>query len=699
MPYVKTTLTNETLLEDFWSVIRGFTDENGDPWWGNFNDDVDSVDLYKVTVEEGTILQSDSSGNWIEPSYTSGKGKVCVTKHKVMRRYDNEYLGMALSTGTFKINVEKAVEIAKSSGSYEPKNLIPWAISKFDELVDYNTVYFYTLDSYYYHTHKESGSSIESVKVISTSSKDLVRTSLDIEYFTEDKFYPKTMQSPIVPIHLVDEDLTTIYNISEENYKDTNWWGNSKVQLEGYIDEDSLFFTLLADTAPHWNGNAVPKVPVFFGNIVGYDSDKRVALFGGTQVSAFFDFDEVIDNKQEVLLPLNKSYPSKPASGTDTVILKEGKNGARYQSHYIRWNAPPNLMQPPRVGEGLKGDSDSRKYPRSYDMAGNDFYNYGFNPSSYSDKVESSRCYVIHPEEGVVGYLPNSIVAPALGVRDNDILEVLYPCRDCEEESKENVIIDHTVHIIEGLSVFTNIPSTPYRVAALGLADRPVPCPDTVNTPAPEPSIDDPIDDDDDVSEPSDPPEESVDDYTAANVIIYIDASYSMTDPVLNGIEAQVKETAKYLEREFSKQNKECKVSVTFFGDSDSDPYYATELQRGNPSNVPSAFDNFSHISGAGDTPESGLKTLKDTVSNLYGTGELNIVSFYTDAPFKQEGDASYDWLSNYKESNPMELFGVLSKEEQLEVTNIFDSYTYLENMSYDGGGDLLEFVKGVLSG
>lgn len=77
------------------------------------------------------------------------------------------------------------------------------------------------------------------------------------------------------------------------------------------------------------------------------------------------------------------------------------------------------------------------KRPRSWNNLTNDpnYYKYTPHPSRYSGKVHTSRLYLVHPEEGVVGELPNMVVATSINIYDGTRLTFSKPCAgdDCEE--------------------------------------------------------------------------------------------------------------------------------------------------------------------------------------------------------------------------------------------------------------------------
>lgn len=78
----------------------------------------------------------------------------------------------------------------------------------------------------------------------------------------------------------------------------------------------------------------------------------------------------------------------------------------------------------------------TKKGVRSWNNLTNDpdYYKYTPHPSRYSGKIHTSRLYVVHPEDGMVGELPNMVVATSINIYDGTRLTFSKPCQDdCEE--------------------------------------------------------------------------------------------------------------------------------------------------------------------------------------------------------------------------------------------------------------------------
>lgn len=73
--------------------------------------------------------------------------------------------------------------------------------------------------------------------------------------------------------------------------------------------------------------------------------------------------------------------------------------------------------------------------PRKWNKLQSDtYYKYTPHPSRYSGKVHTSRLYIVHPEDGVVGEIPNAVVASSVNLFDGTRLTFTKYCVDCNEE-------------------------------------------------------------------------------------------------------------------------------------------------------------------------------------------------------------------------------------------------------------------------
>lgn len=203
-------------------------------------------------------------------------------------------------------------------------------------------------------------------------------------------------------------------------------------------------------------GTTIPDYGIYpVGTTIARLSSNNMDVDRDTIVS-LFDFDDPGAKVGETILPLLKLYPYHPSNGVDSVIVSRSRFGSRYQAHYLSWNAPSNMLPPGRSYTG-------RKYPRAYEPSENTSnYKYQFNSSRYSNKIHSSRIFVVHPEEGVRGYLDKaigfnaqSINATNLRVRKSDCPEKIYEI--------------YKYLSIGAVSPLTKLPATPFHPVGLGI--------------------------------------------------------------------------------------------------------------------------------------------------------------------------------------------------------------------------------------
>lgn len=273
---------------------------------------------------------------------------------------------------------------------------------------------------------------------------------------------PDLMMSPWVKSTLRNPKLTNV-NV------DTNWWPDSLVRITGQVDADRVVLLIQADTTPAFENNVVPVTPIYLGRLESYASDDTIAdaLWAGTAFdegdeasSHAFNFESKTPFRNvSKYMPRTKTYPKSPGNGIDNVIIKRSRFGARYQAHYIAWNIPSNIMPPDRKG------NNGGQYPTAWQSHDNDEYKYQFNPSLYSGRVHTSRAYIIHPDEGVRGYMPYVVLLSPLGLLNGDKLKV-----------RQNTCPDtHDIYrffTVDAISPITKMPATAYRPAGLGIFEK-----------------------------------------------------------------------------------------------------------------------------------------------------------------------------------------------------------------------------------
>lgn len=377
--------------------------------------------------------------------------------------------------------------------------------NKATRFFDSSTVYFYMCEQYPAAVPEASGTEATAQWTMMYSSYgDETKFTLDIEnwfYKIENNAVTllkpelQVMQSPIsrAVLHYDGEPVADYYN---ETYKveqaGTNWWFDSLVSVKGSIDKQGFLLTLASDAAPAWEDNIVPIIPLHFGLVEPFKDDagnymnyKAVAMFTGscpcylnptspftitpvTGVSAV-DFDDP-KVKAPTILPVLKTYPRHASNGVDTVMVWRGTKGARYQEHFLSWSTAPNKMPPDRsdTHDTAFSGEVARDYPRAWNQPLTEEYSYRFNPSRYSNKVHTSKVYLVHPEEGVVGALRNAIGMSPIGVSGGKVKVLKDPC-NVAGGSYENF----RYMVVEGQSPLTKRPGTPYRPCGLGISETP----------------------------------------------------------------------------------------------------------------------------------------------------------------------------------------------------------------------------------
>jgi hypothetical protein len=298
---------------------------------------------------------------------------------------------------------------------------------------------------------------------ISANASNTLQDSLDVEnlsgrpvrkdsYTEWENTYAQTqnMQSPIVQVKL-------------RNSLVGNWWPDSKVRVEGLISDETVFLLLQCDNAAAYEGAEVPVIPIYFGQVEPLsesDTMEPVLWAGTTPTSKTYDYSD--PTKKFVtnpMLPFGKSYPKNPGNGIDNVLVRRTKYGAYYQAFYLAWQTGPEGMPPDRRS------NDGKQFPSAWKNEQNDEYSFRFNPSSYTKRIHVSRAYVIHPEEGVKGYLRNMVVLSPIGLINGDRLRL-------RKAACPNVYEIYRYQTIDAICPMTKRPATPYRPAALGILEK-----------------------------------------------------------------------------------------------------------------------------------------------------------------------------------------------------------------------------------
>lgn len=385
-----------------------------------------------------------------------------VARHTILRNARGDYFGFAI--------VAQWAESKNNMPSYSSDPQSPFVnelLRRFETDRANTTIYYYTLEKL--PNIEDGGIVLPAVK----EEDGILRMAVDVEVknatgrrsvsgsitYTEYEITeadPYVMQSPIIESTIRSKFLENI----GEFYKETNWWPDSEISIKGYVDSNNLFLIMQADNAGMWEYNTVPSVPLYFGEIVPFDEgDPAVAMFAGTvppgssaSVVSQYDFTST-SPAGTLILPILKKYPNHPSNGIDSVIINRTMLGSRYQGYYLSWNTAPNEMPPERISK-----SGQRRYPRAWPS----FDKYRFNPSRYTGKVQTSYLYLVHPEEGVRGYLPLSIGFHPINIHNGEI-------RIKREYCPERIYDVYQCFPVSAISPLTKRPSTHYYPVGIGI--------------------------------------------------------------------------------------------------------------------------------------------------------------------------------------------------------------------------------------
>ncbi len=430
-----------------------------------------ATENWKVAANVKKVIYD---AKWTKPSGTTTATSVVrntVAEHFIYENAEGKMFGVAIA-GSWEMTIGAMRAINKDPNEIPAKEFAVWATNEFRNYRAPHTLYVYMIE-------KLAGLIPNNPDIIlqwNGSEEDTqLRAALDIEVeeaawktdantsgvYTVTKAHLERMQSPIMTAGLRTNLLDSYYSSGlSAPAQFTNWWYDSELSIKGHLTGTNLFLIIQADNVPAPEGNLVPSIPLYFGKIEPIEEgDEAYAMFAGSVPRestidgiAKYDFDNT--TRMPSILPLLKTYPKYPANGLDSVMMSRSKLGSRYQAYYLSWNAPPNAITPER-------SKDGKDYPRAWNGAENPLYKYSFNPSRYSQKVHTSKVYLIHPEEGVRGALKDTVALSALSFNANKlrVRKALCP----------NEYDVFRYFLVEGISPFTKKPGTQYRPAGIGL--------------------------------------------------------------------------------------------------------------------------------------------------------------------------------------------------------------------------------------
>jgi hypothetical protein len=450
MPYIDTMFKEGTVVQDLKNLLvtNGWTFEKS---------------FIKVSYP-GSMVNPESLPD-PDAQIISG-----IAKHQIFKNAEGLYYGVA-----------KIFHFTDAYKNYTPTKpyttpanedaLIAWLGAKYEDFTKEAILYFYMIEKLPDVTEGEifgHGYNLGTVERncvdVETKETAYVRDGNGYYQFTYTVFDADVQQSPFIKSTLRNPNLT-LTDIA------TNWWPDSSIRVKGFVDASTLFVIVQADNSPAFANNVVPSVPIYWGQFTSFKEGDtgNHALWAGTAFdtgaesqSHLFDYKSTTPyRKVSDFLPLQKTYPNFPGNGVDNVIVKRSELGSRYQAYYLSWNTAPQNMPPDRVGK------DGGQYPMSWTTQDNDEYKYKFNPSMYSQKIHTSRAYLIHPDEGVRGYLPRMVILAPLGLVNEDKLKVRTgTCPDTFDI--------YRFFLTGAISPISKRPGTAYTPAGVGIFEKTV---------------------------------------------------------------------------------------------------------------------------------------------------------------------------------------------------------------------------------
>ncbi len=247
---------------------------------------------YYTTEEDGDNLNitfdagaSGTASIYYSTVQASDEYTFIIGKHYIIKNVSGNLFGMA--------QVAKVTEQIGNTGQRVPftipdddetygtklspqsDGIFSWAVQQADEdkLYERHTLYFYQLEKWIGNGKMHTGWQTTDEDVlrrlavdaeVQTSMWDLQDSSA-LKFTVTDKF-PQMYQSPITVARTRIPQLEVMDKVALMNVKYTNWWEDSKVRVKGFVDGRSTMLIIEADTAPIWQDNAVPSIPLYMGD-------------------------------------------------------------------------------------------------------------------------------------------------------------------------------------------------------------------------------------------------------------------------------------------------------------------------------------------------------------------------------------------------------------------------------------------------
>lgn len=443
MPYIDTVFQEGTILEEFKTLLT----TNG---W-----------TYKLGFRKMAYPNSLINTNSAEPQ-PGTKITMSVAQHYIFENADGALYGIAKVH-----NIERLYSEITPKPRTNEAGFKDWLKDQYRAFNRQCAFHFYMVEAL--------PTIVEGTTVGCAVDVGTERGAVDIEVtsssyvpgsgspvFTYGEAEDAVQQSPFVKSTLRNSNLLS-------TAVETNWWPDSLVRVKGLLDNKTAFLIIQADNTPAFRNNVVPSVPVYMGKFVSFKEGDtgNFALWAGTafdtgaeSASHSFDFKSTDPYRSVAdFLPIKRKYPNFPGNGIDNVIVKRSELGARYQAYFLSWNVAPQMMPPDRVGK------DGGQYPLSWTTAENEEYSYQYNPSMYDKKIHTSQAYLVHPDEGVRGYLPKMIVLAPLGLVNEDKLKVRTAT--CPDQFDI-----YRFFLTSAISPVSKRPGTAYTPAGIGIYEK-----------------------------------------------------------------------------------------------------------------------------------------------------------------------------------------------------------------------------------
>lgn len=208
-----------------------------------------------------------------------------VAKHYIVKNISGNLFGMAMLAHVNEQVVRTGCKVpfaiydvdADYGTQLRPQDsgIFSWAIQKANEdsLFERHTLYFYQLEKWIGNGKMivgwEKADELKKLALdveVQTSMWGLDNFTNALKFKTTDSF-PQIFQSPIVTARTRIPQLEHMEKVALLDVKYTNWWDDSMVSVKGFVDGKSLMLIILADTAPIWDNNAVPAIPLYMGDL------------------------------------------------------------------------------------------------------------------------------------------------------------------------------------------------------------------------------------------------------------------------------------------------------------------------------------------------------------------------------------------------------------------------------------------------